>query len=543
MFQRHRRGRVLRHHLGQLVDLAERHFQDPAHIAQHAARQKRAESDDLRHLVGAIAAADIGDHLVAAGLAEIDVEIRHRHAFGIEKALEQQGKADRIEVGDGQGIGDERARARTAPRPDGNPFRLGPFDEVRDDQEIAGELHPLDDRQFEFEPFRVILFGLAGRGAMLGEAVGKPRHRLRPQFGGLVRALREVWQDRLSGLRAEGAAQRDLDAVARRLGQVLEQLDHFGAGLEAVLARQAAAVVLADHRAFGNAQERVMRLVIRRRGEIRLVGRHQRQFFRIGDIDQPRLDLRFAVEPMPLQLNVKPARIERRQRGEAGLRDLGLAGAQSPVERAVRAAAERDQPLARHGQLRQRDMRRFARLDLEPGLRGQMHQIGVASLVLRQQHDIAARRVERQHLAAIAKSLGVVEINGQLAAGDRLDPLLGAFFGDFQRAEQVVAVGDRQSRLRVGDRQFQKLADRDRALAQREGRVHVQMDEADPGDRLLDHPRLRNPILPRDLTRRNRRRETALPMSAARPPPQEPTRSLSVPVSFQARHFAGVIFM
>ena len=51
LFQRHRIGRVLRHELGELVDLAERHFEHPADVAHDAPRQERAESDDLRHPV------------------------------------------------------------------------------------------------------------------------------------------------------------------------------------------------------------------------------------------------------------------------------------------------------------------------------------------------------------------------------------------------------------------------------------------------------------------------------------------------------------
>ena len=150
--QRHRIGRVLRHQLAQLVDLAVGHLQHAADVAQHAARLQRAEGDDLRHLVAAVALLHVVDHLVAPVLAEVDVEVRHRHAFGIEEALEQQAEAQRIEIGDGQRIGDQRAGARAAAGPDRNVLRLGPLDEVGDDQEVAGILHPLDDAELEVEP-------------------------------------------------------------------------------------------------------------------------------------------------------------------------------------------------------------------------------------------------------------------------------------------------------------------------------------------------------------------------------------------------------
>ena len=124
--ERHRIGRIVRHQLAQLVDLPVGHFQHAADVAQHAARLQRAEGDDLRHLVAAVALLHVADHLVAPVLAEVDVEVRHRHAFGIEEALEQQAEADRIEVGDGERIGDERARARAAAGPDRNALLPSP---------------------------------------------------------------------------------------------------------------------------------------------------------------------------------------------------------------------------------------------------------------------------------------------------------------------------------------------------------------------------------------------------------------------------------
>ena len=98
----HRIGRVLRHHLAEPVDLAVGHLQHAADVAQHGARLQRAEGDDLRDLVAAVFLLDVADHLVAAVLAEVDVEVGHRHAVGIEEALEQQREAQRVDVGDGQ---------------------------------------------------------------------------------------------------------------------------------------------------------------------------------------------------------------------------------------------------------------------------------------------------------------------------------------------------------------------------------------------------------------------------------------------------------
>ena len=140
---------ILRHQLGQLVHLPVRHLQHAPDVTEYSPRLQCAEGDDLCHLVTAIALLHVIDHFATAFLTEVDVEVRHRHALWIEKALEQQAKADRIEIGYGQCIGHQRARARAAAGSDRNALRLGPLDKVRDDQKIARIVHARDDIEFE----------------------------------------------------------------------------------------------------------------------------------------------------------------------------------------------------------------------------------------------------------------------------------------------------------------------------------------------------------------------------------------------------------
>ena len=256
--------RVLRHQLGELVHLAQRHFQHAAHIAHDAARQKRAEGDDLRHPVRPIAVAHIADDLVAPVLTEIDVEIGHGHAFGIQEALEEQAEAQGIKIGDGEGVGDQRACARAAPRPHRNALGLGPFDEVGHDEEVAGEFHAGDDAQLEIQPLFVIAGGQARRRPMGGEARRQTLLRLLAHLQRL-RDLRrlailsggargEARQDGLAGQGPVGAAKRDLDGVGGSLRQIGEERQHLGPGLEAVLGGDLATVGLGDQRAIGDAQ-------------------------------------------------------------------------------------------------------------------------------------------------------------------------------------------------------------------------------------------------------------------------------------------------
>src|SRR5713226_8652475 len=129
-----------------------------------------------RDAVAAVFLLDVAEVLVAPVRAEVDVEIRQRHALGIEEALEQQAEAQRVEIGDGERPGDDRAGARAAPRPDGNARSLRPLDELRDDEEISREAHLDDDVELEVEPLAI---GLR-RFVALGFAHAGPED-LRPQ--------------------------------------------------------------------------------------------------------------------------------------------------------------------------------------------------------------------------------------------------------------------------------------------------------------------------------------------------------------------------
>ncbi len=146
--ERHRLGRIVGHQLADAVDLAVGHAQHAADVAQHRPRLQLAEGDDGGDPVVAVLVAHVADHAGRACPGEVDIEVRHRHALGIEEALEQQPPAQRIEIGDLERPGDQRARARAAARPDRHVVVLRPLDEVGDDQEVAGEAHLLDHVEF-----------------------------------------------------------------------------------------------------------------------------------------------------------------------------------------------------------------------------------------------------------------------------------------------------------------------------------------------------------------------------------------------------------
>jgi hypothetical protein len=77
------------HELGDAVDLAVGHPEHAPHVADDGLRRHRAEGRDLRDALGAVLVAHVLDDAVAPVLAEVDVEVRHRHALGVEEALEE----------------------------------------------------------------------------------------------------------------------------------------------------------------------------------------------------------------------------------------------------------------------------------------------------------------------------------------------------------------------------------------------------------------------------------------------------------------------
>ena len=321
--ERPRIGRQVGHQLGKPIDLAIAHLQHAAGILQNRARLQLSEGDDLRHLIAAVFLLDVADHLAAPRFAEVDVEIGHRHALGVEEALEQQPQLQRIEIGDGQRPRDHRSRARTAPRPHRNVVILRPFDEVGDDQEITGEAHLDDDVELELEPVEIGIAPLfAQRRALdrgdLGQPRVEPGARVVAQLGGFRLAVAgKARQDRLALGRGNRAALRHDQRVVDRLGQVGKQLAHRRGGLQPGIGRGPRPIVAGDICRIGNAQHRIVRLAEIGFGKTARIGRDQRQIAVIGEVEQMRLGAGLDIVVAAGDLDVKPV-------GEQRLQPFGI---------------------------------------------------------------------------------------------------------------------------------------------------------------------------------------------------------------------------
>ncbi len=147
-----------------------------------------------------------------------------------------------------------------------------------------------------------------------------------------------------------------------------------------MLGRHAAAVVLHDVAPFGDAQQRVVRLVVVRRGEVGLVRGDDRQPERVGELEELRLHVVLGLEAVALDLNVEPVAERRLEPFQARLGQIVLALAQGPVDGAVGAARQHDEAVGMRLERRRRRVRRLHVGGLQVRAAHELHQVGVARL-------------------------------------------------------------------------------------------------------------------------------------------------------------------
>ncbi len=272
--------------------------------------------------------------------------------------------------------------------------------------------------------------------------------------------------------RPEGAALRDLDRRGDGFRHVGKQLGHFRAGLEAVLDRELAPIGLDQQPPLGDADERVMRLMILAAGKQRFVGGDERDAARIGELDQRGLGGAFGRGAVALQLDIEPVAEQPRQRLAASLRQGALAGDDCRVERAAGAAGQHDQPVGLALEPGQLEVGLLVRRRLQKGARVQPHQAAIAGLARGQQND--ARALLHRAAASHARVRFLVgKIDRERTADDRLDPRRRHLVREFERPEHVVGIGERERGLPIGLGELGQPRDRQRAFEQGIGRMHV----------------------------------------------------------------------
>jgi hypothetical protein len=115
-------ARAFGHQFGQAVGLGQGQVHHTGHVADAALGGHAAVGDDLRHLVLAVLLHHVVDHLLAAFVVEVGVDIGHALAVRVQEALEQQVVLDGVDVGDADAVGHRAARRTAPPGPISTPI-------------------------------------------------------------------------------------------------------------------------------------------------------------------------------------------------------------------------------------------------------------------------------------------------------------------------------------------------------------------------------------------------------------------------------------
>ncbi len=402
-----------------------------ADILDNRAGLQCSEGDDLRDLLAAILRLHVADHLFAAGFAEVDVEIGHRAAFGVEEAFEQQAERERIEIGDEERPGDRRTRARTPAGAHRDPLRLCPLDEIGDDQEIARKAHVADDLELEGEPVPV--------GLLVDRPLFRQRRQAPPQpvlgqphqFGLLGPGVgHQLGQDGLALLQREGRAAGDMSGHGQRLGQIGEAVGHLGRGRQIMARVGALAIGRLEIGALRDTEHHVVRGMAGRLQEAGRVGCDDRQPFCMGERQEAmfaRLFDRvagagdFDEQPVAEQLLQAPGEL-------GGL--VGLPLCQQAGERAVRCARQCKQAFGAAGQPVE------LALPFHVCSGDEAEQVLPAGLVLGVEDEVVDRRLRTGAQASGRER----SHDRQHGADDRLDAFVHAGFGKGHGRKQRAAI-------------------------------------------------------------------------------------------------------
>ena len=254
-------------------------------------------------MVGPVSVHDVADDLVAPAVHEVHVDVRHRHALGVEEALERQPVGDGIDVRHVQGVQDEAARGR-APHRGEDAAALGEVHEVLDDKKVRREAHPLDDAELVVESLARLRRGrrvfLAQAGLAEIAQVG---------FWGLARGDGKVRELDAAELEVEPGPLRDLEGGGQGLRQLSEHARHLLARLEVELGRAAHPRLVRGVQVdvHLDAHQRILGVGLGAFDVVHVVRRDERQLKRAGQLAHPGDILRLLGHPVRLDLEVEVA--------------------------------------------------------------------------------------------------------------------------------------------------------------------------------------------------------------------------------------------
>ena len=387
-----------------------------------------------------IAAADVFDRLPSSRRAEIDVEVGHGNAVGIEKPLEEKVVAERIDVGDPDRVRDDAPDARTAPRAHGNAVEPRPVDIVPHDEEVIGKAHFDDDAELVFRA----LHDLVRDGII---AFGKPLHRQLAQILGRRRAVvRRIERNErfiIDGRTVVFEVERRIrlrnfignDARIRdRVGQIGKERSHLVARLHIKFVRLHFHAGRIVERALGlNAHEHVLHLPILFFEVVNVVGGNKLnpRFPRKAHKQRQNLLLLGNAVILNFDIEILAERLFHFERKRLCL--FVLARHQIARNTPRKARRKADHAVGVLFEYLVIDTRTVI-IPVDESKRIELDEIDVARLVFGEQNEV---------IGVLVDMLAVVVYHVKLAPDDVFDTVLLAFFGKTERSVHIPVVGDR----------------------------------------------------------------------------------------------------
>ena len=405
---------LVRHLLGNRVNVVVRNVERTADIADGTAGSHRAECDDLRYAVLAVLAGNVLDDLRTANIAEVHVDIRHGDTLRIQKSLEVQRVVNRVKVSDSEAVRHDRACCRAASGADRNALTFRVADKVGHDEEVIDKAHLGDhvDLILQTLAHGAVVVRIASCEAFIAQLLQIFER------GVAVRHI-EFWQVVLTKLKLNLTAFCDLYRVGECLRVLREQRRHFVRILDVELLRLELHAGRVIHGlAHLNGHQHVLNARIRLGEIMRVIGRHQTDVQLPGKLVQTLIDfllqrnavvLNFKVEMLPVK-NIEELLAE-------VIRAVHITVRQRTRNRARQTRRQTNQTFAVRAQQLHVDTRLHVKAFRETA-RHHVDEVAVAGHVLAQQNEV---RVPLAVDVAAVKARMRRQIH--LAADDRMDPL------------------------------------------------------------------------------------------------------------------------
>ena len=263
---------VPRHQLCHRIHSSIRHTHHPTHIANGRTGRQGAEGDDLCHMVRAVFAGHIVDHLLPPFVAKVNIKVRHRHPLRVQKPLKQQVVLHGVNICNADTIGGNGPGAGATSRSHRYALILGVLHKIYHDQVIVRVTHLLYGVQLILQPLYI------GLGRVLAVAA---HHTLPAQLlevsvvvhtaGGLI-----IRQLGVTKFKIKVAAPGDLLRILQRLGHGSKGLCHLLFTFKVELIRvELQPGVLPQHMVGGNADQHLLNFGILPAHIVHIVGGYQ----------------------------------------------------------------------------------------------------------------------------------------------------------------------------------------------------------------------------------------------------------------------------